>query len=296
MTKYIADLKNLAREFDATWEIIAVDDGSSDRTKKYLLQYAKEFRSFKVVDFDGRYGKQNAITAGFEFATGDYVFVADMDLLNPEGLLTNMFAEGVMGATGKPPAQIMHGYREFIGGEKTKAVWSDFWTRLSTKFFAVHGYYNGKVNVALYSRDVADIIASNPPQNKYMRTMDNWIGYVPVEYWYPSNLGRSELLAKTKELKERHGVVAGIKRDTMRENSNSKWFSLVFLCLTAVAVAFGLLTIKIPYFSFVVFLFSGIFVALSFLFFLKSVLLKRIGFVHYRDGEVLYTVTKVLNG
>lgn len=294
--KYIDDLENLRLKHNAFWEIIAVDDGSTDRTKKYLLQYAKQYRNFKVIRFDGRYGKQAAITAGFEFAfkntadSADFVFVADMDILNPGGILTKMYEFGTA-----ENAPIVHGYREFIGGEKRKASWNDFWTRTASRFFIVDGYYNGKVNVALYNADVAEIMASHPTKNKYMRTMDNWVGYEPKEFWYPSNLEREELILKTKELKERHGAMGGIRRDGGRENSSAKWQGLAFFFIGLIASVFGFLSLDLGVFAVIMFSLSAVCLAFSLFFFLKSVLLKRIGFVSYRAGDILYSVEKVLN-
>jgi dolichol-phosphate mannosyltransferase len=289
--KYVADLDDITERYGVLWEIVAVDDGSNDGSVAVLTKFAKHFRNFKVVVLDGRYGKQAAVTAGFGASDGDCVIVADADLLNPAGVLRRLFETGDHGN-----APITHGYREFIAGEKRKAVISDWLTRFATKFLLIDGYYNGKVNLAMYSGDVADVIRDNPTKNKYLRTMNNWVGWEPKEIWYESEYTREEIIQKTKELKRKHGRITNPKSN-YTEDSASRWYGLVFLIMALIAVGFGIMTIgaNVLFYSLFMFMFGAVLLVTAMLFFLRAMVLRYIGNIYYRPGEIIYGVKNVLN-
>jgi glycosyltransferase involved in cell wall biosynthesis len=294
LNKYIADMEEIHNRYDAKWEVVAVDDGSGDKTPAILIKYAKRYRNFKVITFDGRYGKQAAITAGFNVADGDVIMIADIDLLNPEGVLTKIFKEYY---DSKSP--IVHGYREFIANEKRDAVISDFFTRLATKLFWIPGRYNGKIQVALYDNDVADIIRSQPTKNKYMRTMDNWVGYEIREVWFESGYNRVELKEKMDELKYRQSQFAQVvvPRDRGREHTATRIYALVFMALSILSFVFAIITIKQTtlLYCFAMVLLGIVLWFFAAMFFLKSMILKRVGVLKYREGETLYEIRSILN-
>lgn len=294
LDKYIADLEQIRERYDTKWEVVAVDDGSGDKTPAILIKYAKRFRNFRVVTFDGRYGKQAAITAGFNAADGNVTMVADIDLMNPAGVLTKIFKE--YRSTQNP---IIHGYREFIANEKREAVISDFFTRLATRLFWIPGRYNGKIQVALYNSDVADIIRSQPTKNKYMRTMDNWVGYEIQEVWFESGYNREELKEKMAELKDRQSQFAEVvvPRDRGREHTATRIYAMVFMFLAIVSFIFAIVTMRQSslVYCIAMVLLGVILWAFAAAFFLKSMLLKRVGVLRYRDGETLYEIRAILN-
>jgi dolichol-phosphate mannosyltransferase len=294
LNKYIADLEEIHSRFDSKWEVIAVDDGSGDKTPAILIKYAKKYRNFKVLTFDGRYGKQAAITAGFTVADGEVIMIADIDLMNPRGVLLQMLKEY---DHGKNP--IVHGYREFIAGEKREAVISDFFTRLATRLFWVSGRYNGKIQVALYSGDIADIIRANPTKNKYMRTMNNWVGYEIKELWFVSSYNYAELKEKMAELKYRQNQFAPVTvpRDRGREHTATRIYALLFMIASIIAFVFAIVSMRqsVLLYCFIMVGLGLILWCLSALFFMKSMLLKRIGVLKYKEGETLYEIRSILN-
>ncbi|WOF77577.1 glycosyltransferase family 2 protein [Pseudomonas sp. FeN3W] len=74
-------------------EVVCVNDGSRDRTLEMLKQ-AREGRSYiRIVDFSRNFGKEAAITAGLDFATGDAVVPIDSDLQHPPELVLKMIDE-----------------------------------------------------------------------------------------------------------------------------------------------------------------------------------------------------------
>jgi dolichol-phosphate mannosyltransferase len=75
------------------YEIIFVDDGSSDNTLKILKELASKDKNIRIISFSRNFGHQSAITAGLDFAEGDAVVIIDSDLQDPPELISQMIAE-----------------------------------------------------------------------------------------------------------------------------------------------------------------------------------------------------------
>lgn len=72
------------------WEVIFVDDGSTDETARILGREAMDDPRVRLLRFSRNFGHQAAVTAGLDFAQGDAVVVMDADLQDPPELLPHM--------------------------------------------------------------------------------------------------------------------------------------------------------------------------------------------------------------
>lgn len=73
-----------------TFELVFVNDGSTDSTLDLLKSYASQDRRIKVVDFSRNFGKEAALTAALDYAQGDAVIPIDADLQHPPEVITSM--------------------------------------------------------------------------------------------------------------------------------------------------------------------------------------------------------------
>ena len=291
LAKYIEDLENIRTKRQMDWEIVAVDDASTDESKLILIKFAKNYRNFKVVSLTDRFGKHAAVAAGFTAATGSIVITAEIDIQNPLGLLENLVKEHL--ESGVP---IIYGYQEFVGWRKKKAFFTDRMTRFASKMFLLDGYFTGIVNAELYAADVADVLRQNPTKNKYMRTMNNWVGWQSKELWYAREYTDIEAKIKMEQLRNRNRNYQPYHR-AGHENSGSKWYAL--LCVLFAVLTFG---IAISTVSWANRIYVGVFFTLGFgllamalMFWLRSLLLKRVGKLNYRPGEIIYEIKSILN-
>ncbi len=84
LEKLINEIKNY--EF----EILFVNDGSKDNTIKLIKEYRKKDSRISYVDFSRNFGKETAMIAGLDYATGDCVIFMDADLQDPPELIPEM--------------------------------------------------------------------------------------------------------------------------------------------------------------------------------------------------------------
>lgn len=73
-------------------ELLFIDDGSTDDTLTLIKEYAKQDSSVKYISFSRNFGKEAAIYAGLQHASGDYVVIMDADLQDPPSLLPELYA------------------------------------------------------------------------------------------------------------------------------------------------------------------------------------------------------------
>ncbi|OFX60614.1 MAG: glycosyl transferase family 2 [Bacteroidetes bacterium GWB2_41_8] len=87
--------KELIRVLPETYfhEIIYVNDGSSDNTFRVILALAKENPTIKYISFSRNFGHQNALKAGYDFASGDCAISLDADLQHPPDVIPALISK-----------------------------------------------------------------------------------------------------------------------------------------------------------------------------------------------------------
>ena len=85
-----AVIEKTASEQNCTFEIVCIDDGSKDDTLARLQQYQSRNPALIVVELTRNFGKEAALTAGLDAATGDAVIPMDADLQDPPELIGEM--------------------------------------------------------------------------------------------------------------------------------------------------------------------------------------------------------------
>src|SRR5690349_12816042 len=89
---FVGRLRPVLDGLEAPYEVVAVDDGSTDATVSRLLQLRAEWPQLRVVSLRRNVGHQTALRAGFQAARGDYVISIDADLQDPPEVIAEMLA------------------------------------------------------------------------------------------------------------------------------------------------------------------------------------------------------------
>jgi glycosyltransferase involved in cell wall biosynthesis len=169
----------LLRELALTFEIVYVDDGSSDGTMAALRSlYEADPQSVVVVSLSRNFGKEAAMTAGLEHARGDAVVVIDADLQDPPELMAEMLAQWRAGY------DVVYARRRRRHGETFLKRMTAHW------FYRVMGGVS-RVSIPhdagdfrLLSRRATDALLSLREQHRFMKGLFSWIGFrqLAVEY------------------------------------------------------------------------------------------------------------------
>ncbi|BEM86849.1 glycosyltransferase family 2 protein [Serratia marcescens] len=151
-------------------EIVFVNDGSSDRTEEILSSLSKDDQNVKSINFSRNFGKEPALFAGLEAATGDAIIPIDVDLQDPIDvipLLLNKWQDGADVVLAKRMD------RQCDGRMKRKtAEW----------FYRVHNKISKPAieeNVGdfrLMTRKVVESIKLLPERNLFMKGILSWVG------------------------------------------------------------------------------------------------------------------------
>ena len=92
-------LPDLVEELDhnlneyKTWEVIFIDDGSSDGSTEWLSKLCIESKNFKMIQFYRNYGKSAALREGFKAAAGEYIITMDADLQDDPAEIKNLITK-----------------------------------------------------------------------------------------------------------------------------------------------------------------------------------------------------------
>ena len=168
----IDDLTN----FD--FEIICIDDGSKDETLSRLIDSSKKDSRIIVLELSRNFGKEAAMSAGIDAATGDCVIPIDADLQDPPSLIAMMLKEWQKGAEVVLAKRIDRSTDSFVK-RKTAEI-----------FYRLHNALsNLKIpkNVGdfrLMDRIVVDAIKKLPERQRFMKGLFAWVGFntVTIEY------------------------------------------------------------------------------------------------------------------
>lgn len=163
---------------DYCFEIIYVDDGSTDNTLQTIRKFSKEQEAVKYISFSRNFGKEAAMYAGFCNATGDYVAVMDADLQDPPALLPEMLKILESGeydsvATRRVSRKGEPVIRSFCARQFYKLI-----NRISDADIV-----DGARDYRLMTRDMTDAIVAISERNRFSKGIYGWIGY--RTYWYP---------------------------------------------------------------------------------------------------------------
>ncbi|WP_297367986.1 glycosyltransferase family 2 protein [Acidocella sp.] len=160
------------------WEILCVDDGSSDGTLLKLVALARGDARFKVIEFSRNFGKEAALTAGIDAARGEAVIPIDADLQDPPELIADMVREWRAGAEVVLARRID---RSTDGVLKRKtAQW----------FYRAHNKLSKTripENVGdfrLMDRKVVEALKALPERQRFMKGLFAWVGFRTVTLDY----------------------------------------------------------------------------------------------------------------
>jgi glycosyltransferase involved in cell wall biosynthesis len=164
-------LTSVLNQITSSYEIVCVNDGSRDNTLQCLIEHNGYNPSIKVVNLSRNFGKEIALTAGIEYATGAAVIPIDADLQDPPELIAELVAKW------------REGYDVVYATRRTRQ--GETWL----KRFTANVFYQtiGKMSrvpiprntgdFRLLDRKVVEALKQMPERNRFMKGLFAWVGF-----------------------------------------------------------------------------------------------------------------------
>ncbi len=168
----------LARIVETRFEVVYVDDGSSDRTLSVLRAIQQSDPRIRVVALSRNFGQQIAVAAGLEHASGEAVVLIDADLQDPPEVIPEMVERWRAGV------DVAYGARTEREGETPLKLWTakTFCRTLNRLSDVDIPLDTG--DFRLMDRKVVDALLAMPERDRFVRGMVAWVGFrqEPVHY------------------------------------------------------------------------------------------------------------------
>ena len=153
-------------------EVILVDDGSVDKTVEKVVEKCGGDEKIKIIALTRNFGKELALTAGLDYATGDAVIMIDADGQHPVEIIPQMIRKWEEGAYVVTAVRGENTTRHKIG------------SRIYYRVMRICGNKDivvGAMDYRLLDRSVVDEFNRMPEHNRLARGLVDWLGY-PQEY------------------------------------------------------------------------------------------------------------------
>ena len=165
--------KNISKfPSNVDFEILFINDGSKDNTLKIIKELNFKDNRIKYISFSRNFGKESAIYAGLENATGDYITLMDADLQDPPSLLEKMYS------------YIKNENYDAVGtrrvNRKGEPLIRSFFSRMFYKIInKLTSFENvdGARDFVFMKRKVANAIISLKEYNRYSKGLFGFVGF-----------------------------------------------------------------------------------------------------------------------
>ncbi|MBD1928304.1 glycosyltransferase family 2 protein [Trichocoleus sp. FACHB-90] len=164
-------LLSVLENLNTSYEIVCVNDGSKDNTLKCLIEYHHRNPVIKVVNLSRNFGKEVALSAGLDYATGAAVVPIDADLQDPPELIKELVEKWREGY------DVVYATRRSRGEES--------WLKQTTAnaFYKIIGKMSrvpiprNTGDFRLLDRRVVEAIKQMPERTRFMKGLFAWVGF-----------------------------------------------------------------------------------------------------------------------
>jgi dolichol-phosphate mannosyltransferase len=171
LPSFVARLAAVLETTGEAWEMVLVDDGSTDGTWEAIEAAANAEQGVRGIRLSRNFGHQLALTAGLSVARGDGVITMDSDLQHPPEVIPALLAAA-------------RGGSDVVYAVRSSADAAGFWKRFSARVFykllnrlSSLELPEGAADYRWMSRRVVDVVVAMPERHRFLRGLVRWAGY-----------------------------------------------------------------------------------------------------------------------
>jgi glycosyltransferase involved in cell wall biosynthesis len=175
---FLSRFEALFNKLDASYEIVCVNDGSTDGTLEVLRKQQEKDTHIRLIDLSRNFGKEVALSAGLDHCSGEVVIPIDADLQDPPELIPEMLAKWREGY------DMVYATRRTRHGESAvKRTTANLFYRLLGRISEVEIPRNTG-DFRLMDRRVVDALRLMPERNRFMKGLFAWVGFKQTAIYY----------------------------------------------------------------------------------------------------------------
>ena len=228
--RFYTEVARVLNGITASWEIIFVNDGSTDNSAELMRCLHEKDPRCKAVIFSRNYGNQLAIAAGLRAASGKAVIVMDADLQHPPELIPVMVEKWKEG---------YHVVNTIRTGYGDKAGWMKKFT--SAAFYKVMNAISdvpiipGACDFRLMDKVVVDILSRLPEQTPFYRALIRWMGFKQTSIPCSINARQTGVPMSFKKM-----IALAIDGMVSFSTKPLRWIMYIGFFVTALVIPYGI--------------------------------------------------------
>ena len=171
VTRLVEDVLSNLKKTGEKFEIICVDDGSTDATLQHLLDFREINKELKIVSLSRNFGLQPALTAGLEYASGDFIVMMDGDFQDPPELIPELYKQLL-----NTKSDIITAVREQRNEKFSRRVYTNVFHRIFSNITEGQQVANAG-NFCIINKKAHQAILRFSERNRYLPGIRNFIGF-----------------------------------------------------------------------------------------------------------------------
>lgn len=175
---FLKEINIVLDDIGKSYEIVFINDGSSDDTLTKLLQAKEKYKNIRIINLSRNFGKEAALTAGLDHVQGELIIPMDVDLQDPPELIKDFIVHWENGS-------------DVVLAKRVDRSTDSFAKRMSAKLFYRFNNKISKVTIPenvgdyrLITRKVLKALQQLPESERFMKGLFAWVGFKTsvVEY------------------------------------------------------------------------------------------------------------------